>query len=667
MSRGSGRLGLIGALHRQSMFDDRPTGSDTASASQARLERDLKEAKDDNVLLRAQLEEARSALDMLVKQSSHESFDERRVNLLKCQLIQQERQILLLNEAVGSRAATLMEVENALSWLADSFRSHIAAEVRGTNVPVPRSDLVKMVETAESARIKLFKNIQNSSQEHLSKPLLLMNDFLHPGLQEDHTLLDVVSGKLEHLNLKRVSQLEAKLSSLYKELVRMHHLISDDKWTSERLCSSHMTSAVKERLNTQVLRSCAMMKDCADDLLTLSLLVPSAPWPVLKRPVLKEVSADEFLSCLPSLPRGKAQAVHRLVNTLLRVCNYRHHIQDREVKALREEVKFHQSVYDLQLEYTHSLLDAVREGYREFETSASEVIVKPLTAVLEGYALLKTTTDEDALRTFLSLFKENEELFSDAVGKLSLDTKSSRDEKNASLTAFGEDFMTMLDQHVLTQQRKRERGVRERQDLKVEQEKLDEELRTLLKDIEYEKENVKDISHTNNSNCQTRTGDESVRASPKPSSNIGLQKSKSDLNIEKHDSSPEKDDSFENEKTEAVDEREGMSSRTPQSRLGRGARKPPLKHNTDSTPSPHRPSYKPQLYVPNRTLKLRRSGSLTRISNDTSSPHARPTEVAGRGEQEREDTRVCRDEGQDRRHSDLPKLSRLPQRKAPFK
>lgn len=31
-----------------------------------------------------------------------------------------------------------------------------------------------------------------------------------------------------------------------------------------------------------------------------------------------------------------------------------------QVKALREEVKFHQSVYDLQLEYTHSLLDAVR-------------------------------------------------------------------------------------------------------------------------------------------------------------------------------------------------------------------------------------------------------------------------------------------------------------------
>ncbi|XP_067666732.1 uncharacterized protein [Haliotis asinina] len=664
MSRGSGHLGLMGALNRQSMFDDKPIGSDTASATQARLERDLQEAKEDNALLRSQLEEARSTLDMLVKQSSHEGFDERRVNLLKCQLIQQERQILLLNDAVGNRTATLMEVENALSWLADSFRSHIAAEVKGSTVPVSRSDLVKMVETAESARIKLFKNIQNSSQEHLSKPLLLMNDFLRPGLQKDHTLLDVASGKLEHLNLKRVSQVEAKLSSLYKELIRMHHLITDDKLTGERLCSSHMTSAIKERLNTQVLRSCAMMKDCADDLLTLSLLFPSAPWPVLKRPVLRDVSADEFLSYLPSLPRGKSQTVHQLVDKLLRVCNYRHHIQDRELKALREEVKFHQSVYDLQLEYTHSLLDAVRESYCEFETSTSEVIVKPLTALLEAYTVLKTTTDEDALRTFLSVFKDNEELFSEAVEKLALHSEGSREEKNSSLTAFGDNFMAMLDQHVLTQQRKRERGVQERQDLKVEQEKLDEELRTLLKDIEYEKENVKDVNRTSMSNNQPGIGIESDSASPKNSSNIGIRKSKSDMNIEKHDSSPEKDDSFENEKTGGVDEREVMSSRTPQNRQGKVHRKPPLKNRSDATPSPHRTSYKPQLYVPNRTLKLRRSGSLTRISNDTASPHTRAAEGAGR---EGEDTRVCKDEGQDRIHSDLPKLSRLPQRKAPFK
>ena len=40
------------------------------------------------------------------------------------------------------------------------FRVFIAKEVKGPEVPVPRSELTRMVETAESARIKLYKNIE---------------------------------------------------------------------------------------------------------------------------------------------------------------------------------------------------------------------------------------------------------------------------------------------------------------------------------------------------------------------------------------------------------------------------------------------------------------------------------------------------------------------------
>ena len=42
--------------------------------------------------------------------------------------------------------------------------------------------------------------------------------------------------------------------------------------------SSHVTLASRERLLTQILKSCAMMKDCTSDLLDVSLLFPSAPW-----------------------------------------------------------------------------------------------------------------------------------------------------------------------------------------------------------------------------------------------------------------------------------------------------------------------------------------------------------------------------------------------------
>ena len=39
-----------------------------------------------------------------------------------------------------------------------------------------------------------------------------------------------------------------------------------------------MSGAVREREGTVVLRACAMTRDCAADLLTLSLLFPAAPW-----------------------------------------------------------------------------------------------------------------------------------------------------------------------------------------------------------------------------------------------------------------------------------------------------------------------------------------------------------------------------------------------------
>lgn len=76
------------------------------------------------------------------------------------------------------------------------------------------------------------------------------------------------------------TKLETKLSSLYKELIHLHSIMETETnndsaylWTS-----CHVTTAARERLMTQILKSCAMMKDCSADLLDLSMLFPSAPW-----------------------------------------------------------------------------------------------------------------------------------------------------------------------------------------------------------------------------------------------------------------------------------------------------------------------------------------------------------------------------------------------------
>ena len=40
------------------------------------------------------------------------------------------------------------------------FRQYISQETRSPEVPVKRSDLTQMVETAESAKLKLYKNLE---------------------------------------------------------------------------------------------------------------------------------------------------------------------------------------------------------------------------------------------------------------------------------------------------------------------------------------------------------------------------------------------------------------------------------------------------------------------------------------------------------------------------
>ena len=76
------------------------------------------------------------------------------------------------------------------------------------------------------------------------------------------------------------TKLETQLSSLYKELIYLNTSLEEEAssdsaymWTS-----CHVTSAVRERLQTQLLKTCALMKNSCASLLDLSLLFPSAPW-----------------------------------------------------------------------------------------------------------------------------------------------------------------------------------------------------------------------------------------------------------------------------------------------------------------------------------------------------------------------------------------------------
>nr|KAG5706551.1 hypothetical protein BaRGS_028722 [Batillaria attramentaria] len=308
-----------------------------------------------------------------------------------------------------------------------------------------------MVETSESARIKLFKNIENCSRENLARPLMFMNPFLQPGEEKDFTVLDTCLGRTDCLNLKHVTQLESKLSTLYKELIKVSQSLEVKSWANHDPLSSHVAGAVRERVQTVVLRAGAMARDCAADLLSLSLLYPSAPWPPLKKPTMTEVTYEALAPALPSLPRSKAGEVQRCVTSALKACNHRCHMLGQEVSALREEVRFHQDVYDIQLHYVQQVFAALSNGYADFEKSTGEVIVQPMKKLMSAYDSLRATSSEKSLREFLLVIKEN------------------------------------------TEQKEREQAAANKSELKVVQQQLEDELRALIRDAEEQQKIAEEV------------------------------------------------------------------------------------------------------------------------------------------------------------------------------
>ncbi|CAL1541073.1 unnamed protein product [Lymnaea stagnalis] len=436
------------------------------------------------------MEDMRSALKQVMSENSHEKFDERRINLIKLQIIQLERQIAILGDALGSRQESIYEVENVMAWSADKLRSLMTSNTKGLILSGVHGDMTQIVESLESARIKLFKSLENSGKEAVGKELIFLNPFLGGKFRQEEplTLLDISLKRLEYVNLRHVSELESKMCRLYKELIRVHDVVEGLK--NGRMYSGNVSTSEKNRTETILLKSCVLIKDVADELLSLSLLCPSAPLPGLKRPLADQVPIERVKAALPNLPRSKHDEVHHVIESSIHVCNHRQLLMEKEKTVLKEELAFHRSVYDIQLQYTQNLFDAVRKGYDEFETSVRSVICQPIKKMLLSYSKLKNSASEEALKGFLISIKENENQLQsivDMMDNLDFDTD---DSGAKAFSRFGEEFFAKINNLSHKCQQKRENALQEKREVKEEQTRIDRELQQLIQELEikYEKQ-----------------------------------------------------------------------------------------------------------------------------------------------------------------------------------
>ncbi|XP_017308002.1 uncharacterized protein LOC108256036 isoform X1 [Ictalurus punctatus] len=445
----------------------------------------------ENAKLIAQYEELRCQYVQLLEEAKEEKFDERRVNLLKAQIMQLERQVILLSEGLSSQVCRLQDVEKALDPLTQRLRSLLCSgDPAAADVVITRTELTQLTERCEDVRQKLHRNNKVTSLEDLAMPWILTRSKLS---KQPTTLLDLCYGKTKNLNLQEVSALESELSQLFKHLHGTRQTLSLILAPHQEPDSPAVhtpPTAVYARLLNQSHHCCAILDRCCLDLLTLSLIVPSAPWASPEQRVIQELEVENILAALPAFPRGAPlQRARRAAQALSRAANYSVLMAQQQVEALEAELDFHRSLYSLQVRTVEELVQGIRQAYRAFQENISQSLCVPLQDVLSCYEDLRSTASETALHRFLSAFKSNLAQIREAVDAFG----PSKSEGDDVLAQYGHDFLHTVEKLLKECTENREKAASQLHSLQQEQQQAVQTLHILRaqrKEVSAEKDQL---------------------------------------------------------------------------------------------------------------------------------------------------------------------------------
>ncbi|XP_077318471.1 uncharacterized protein LOC143940699 [Lithobates pipiens] len=439
----------------------------------------LVKLKEENDQLKQELEDLRLQYKRLIEEGQNECLDERRINLLKSQVLQLERQVMLLTEGLSCRASVLLEFGNALQAVLDKLQFLLASENGLPEVPITRVELIRMIEICRTMQDKLRHNHQATNVENLALPWVT---FGRQATKNPVTLLDLCYGKVDNLNLFYVSALEGKLSTLFRHLhatrQTLCHILAPGTQPPE---SAHhiLPTVVYSRLINHLTRCNQSLEECCRDLLTMTLVVPSAPWAKIECCLSQEFTVENVLAALPAFPKGAPQQrAKRAAEALVKAANYSRLMAMQQIFALEAELEFHRGIYNLQVQYTQSLFQGIKQAYHNFQENVVAVVCSPLKDVLSSYNDLKSEASETALRNFLTIFKNNVEQIQDAVDILT-PSKTQRREGEEAFSKLGQEFFTSLDNSIKKCGEQRDRSVFEIERLKQEMNQALDAVRSL--------------------------------------------------------------------------------------------------------------------------------------------------------------------------------------------
>jgi len=406
----------------------------------------IDQLRKENESLRDQLNEARRMLNQLLAEAPNENYSQRRVALLKAQLYQTERQLLLLQDGMARRTGAIWEAENTLQNVKSQCQSLATSNTESSThtaacVSVPRPLLFRLIEDVEKARGALFRRLQREADENRFHPLHIPNRYMAPSVTDANScgVIDVLTGKKPMLQLQKVAELESEVFNCLEEVAKLN--INLDSYSNGNNAitpiSIHHSRAFVENLSQQADRTKSRLESLGNQLLESSILVPLSvqlppsrpdssstkemenaispsspdPHPSSFLAPNQSISAKAILAKFPkqTIPKSRLKEVSAVLQSFVKVSETQRRFDALHLDLIRNELDDAKRLLEVQNEFAKEVIDMAEKSYHDFYETLTIQFQAPVAQVLDSFQRMEAEANEENLRFFLLRFREHYE------------------------------------------------------------------------------------------------------------------------------------------------------------------------------------------------------------------------------------------------------------------
>eukprot|EP00040_Diaphanoeca_grandis_P032967 m.200835 g.200835 ORF g.200835 m.200835 type:complete len:695 (+) comp32776_c0_seq2:494-2578(+) len=382
--------------------------------------------------MQAECQHVRELYDQLLLEDSAESFDRRRVNLLKAQNMQLERQVVLQADVIESRLDALQHVENLVGDIKDIFSSYrpssklSKAKLKepaqsGTGEISDQKTLKALGRLAGEAQNLLDKAMSSANPDSYNLPFYFHSSFT----TTDPQLVDICRGTGVAVNPAKLQTLETTLVQLHRHLAAVEANLGA---ASFGVASQHtpqpsvggyrgqidtadaMSTAIHQRLDDAISTCATDLRNVAHQILSLLVLLPTTTSPTIGDTVEVDIShffvtIEEVLAKFPVAIRKKPE-VRAVVTELLRGMKKALRLSDATNSSMQKELDIHWQLHSAHMEYANALKGALDKIEATWQHESLQHHA-PLIELMAAYDEMKDTVAEPELRKFLGVFKKH--------------------------------------------------------------------------------------------------------------------------------------------------------------------------------------------------------------------------------------------------------------------